>query len=96
MVKKSVCILALLAAAGALGLASCGDTSGVNTTNAKQEEITDKAALAVPFPKITRFQELKTLSKLYEIRDGSFQTYTYMETRQGDLYKVCNSYNVPA
>lgn len=72
-------------------LAACGDTTGVGVTNQKQEEITDTAALAVPFPKITKFQELKILSKLYEVRDQSDMMFTYSEAMDGSLTKICNS-----
>jgi hypothetical protein len=75
-------------------LASCGEytKTGEANTNGKQKEVTDQAALAVPFPSITRFQELKILSKLYEVRDQSLNTFSYSQAMDGTLTKICNSY----
>lgn len=77
-------------------LQSCSlSESGVQQTNRKQEEITDTASLAVPFPKITSFQELKILSTLYTIRDKSVNTFSFTQANDGTLIKICNSYGFP-
>ncbi len=74
-------------------LTSCDySRTGEQQVNQKQAEITDSAALAVPFPKITTFQEMRILSKLYTVRDQSLNTFTYSQAMDGTLTKLCNSY----
>lgn len=57
-----------------------------------QQEVLNREALAqTGMPGISNFTEKKLVKKLYELRDKSLVTYTYVPDMQGRLWHVCDS-----
>ena len=79
-------------------LAGCGQRDSGNAITNRQQSVVDKqAALEVGFPNITNFQEKRELKLIYELRDKTFTTITYLKGMHGHLHKMCDSvgYGIP-
>lgn len=82
----------------AVVLASCTDKpSGDEIMNRQQAAMDRQGALAVGPPAIVNFQEKRTLKMIYELRDTTLSTTTYIVDRYGKTHKVCDSvgYGIP-
>lgn len=64
---------------------------------ASQEALSQQSNAQVGMPGIANFTEKKIVRKLYELRDSSIATFTYMPDFQGRLWHVCDSigYGLP-
>ncbi|MBU2765008.1 hypothetical protein HAP94_02070 [Acidithiobacillus ferrivorans] len=84
---------------GLLALAGCkGENPSGNAIINQQQKVVDKqSALSVGFPNIVNFQEKRDLKLIYELRDQTFTTITYLKGMHGHLHKMCDSigYGIP-
>jgi hypothetical protein len=75
----------------AVCLVGCGPPSADEKTHASQEALTQESNAQVGMPGITRFTEKRLVRQLYEMRDASVATYSYMPDMQGKLWHLCDS-----
>lgn len=85
---------------GSLALYGCGQgdmKTSDQIQNRQQEEMSKQAVLSVGPPAIVNFQEKRTLKMIYELRDTTLSTTTYIVDRYGKTHKVCDSvgYGIP-
>ena len=57
----------------------------------QQEQMQQNALSQTGMPGITNFTELKILRHLYELRDQSISTFTYIPDLNGRLWHLCDS-----
>lgn len=57
----------------------------------KQEQMQQDAMQQTGLPGIVNFTELKMVKHLYELRDQSIATFTYVPDYEGRLWHVCDS-----
>lgn len=85
--------LAFACALLAMGLVvGCDGPASTDTkvSNA-QAQLTAQGSAQVGLPGITNFTEMKIVRKLYELRDQSVATFSYVPDMQGRLWHVCDS-----
>jgi hypothetical protein len=81
-----------------IGVAGCKQQdSGNHLINKAQENVDAQSARVVGFPNIVNFQEKREYKLIYELRDRTFTTITYLKGRGGHLHKMCDSigYGIP-
>jgi hypothetical protein len=88
----------VLATLFAGSIAGCNNSNTGNAITNHQQAVVDKqSALEVGFPNIINFQEKRELKLIYELRDKTFTTITYLKGMHGHLHKMCDSvgYGIP-
>ena len=87
-------VTATITALLSIFLVACND-SGVPTSDqaqaSQQERAAQEANAQAGFPGVTNHTEKKLVKMLYELRDKSITTYSYVPDMQGRLWHICNS-----
>lgn len=88
--KLAIPVMAFLLAASNVG---CGDNQSVSDQkmDAAQAKLSEEGVAQVGMPGITNFTEKRMVRKLYELRDSSIATFTYVPDMNGRLWHVCDS-----
>lgn len=87
----------LIVASALLALVACGPPSS-NQQQVQQQEAQNKQGIqSVGMPAITHFTEMRNLKNIYELRDQTISTFTYITDLYGHLHKICDSigYGIP-
>jgi len=91
MNKLLVIALPLMMAAGSANAQWFGSTAD-NDTRKAQELLQTQAMNSIGMPAIKNFAERRQLKQIYELRDQSLATYTYLVGLDGKIGdKLCNS-----
>ena len=70
----------------------CDSTPSADYKVQEQQEANQQQAMAqTGLPGITNYTELKMMRHLYELRDQSISTYTYVPDMNGKLWHLCDS-----
>ncbi len=68
-----------------------GCQSADDKVSVQQEKMQSQATAQVGMPGITNFTEMKMIRHLYELRDQTISTYTYIPDMNGKLWHLCDS-----
>lgn len=75
-----------------LMMGACDETNKTDAKQAVQQEaLAAEANAQVGMPGITNFTEKRMVRKLYELRDSSVATFSYVMDMNGRLFHVCDS-----
>ena len=94
---KKFSMLMLLGAAVTLAGCDAPVPTSDQKMNQKQEQLSNEAASEIGLPAIVNFQEKRMLKDIFELRDKTITTITYIEDLSGHLHKLCDSvgYGLP-
>lgn len=84
----------LVASFGALAFTACGPVVTPDADDIAQRETQrsmQQAQAQIGMPRITEFQEKRWVTYLYELRDSTIGTHSYMTTMDGTLIYLCPS-----
>jgi hypothetical protein len=81
-----------------VALASCQEMENSDRKAAlQQEQLSAEAHNQVGLPAIVNFQEKRMMKMIFELRDQTISTITYIQDMNGKLHKLCDSvgYGLP-